>query len=143
MTTSLAITEHLNLEPGDVCTHTRWSPGRKIDPSTADAVHGSWRPASENSSGSWSLADLQEELTRRYFAKGDDMALSDDDVDRIARAVWALAVKPNDETPAQPARWWLMRTQLIARQYLGGWNEGDPPHPTVLARVDDNVKRLL
>jgi hypothetical protein len=38
---------------------------RKIDPATAAAVQGAWRPGSANSSGTWILIDLQAECRRR------------------------------------------------------------------------------
>lgn len=51
--------------PSDVCTHNVWAPSRKIDPATATAVQGAWRPRSTNSSGTWNLDDLADECTRR------------------------------------------------------------------------------
>lgn len=51
--------------PTDVDMHWTYAPGRKIDPAQANVVAGTWRPASMNSSGSWSLDDLRAELTRR------------------------------------------------------------------------------
>lgn len=48
-----------------VCQHVNWAPTRKIDPATAAAVQGRWRPASTNGSGSWRLDDLVAELARR------------------------------------------------------------------------------
>lgn len=49
----------------DVCTHQRWAPTRKIDPATAAAVQGPWKPRSVNSSGSWNCDDLIAECVRR------------------------------------------------------------------------------
>jgi hypothetical protein len=55
--------------PGDVVTHALGAgdgyTDRKIDPATAAAVQGSWRPSSVNSSGTWSLADIRGECSRR------------------------------------------------------------------------------
>ena len=65
------------------------------------------------------------------------MPLSDEDIDRIANAVWAKTI---DTTPAgaeiepQPARYWLQRTFLIVREYLGG-----VPRPT--RRRPDHAQR--
>jgi N-acetylmuramoyl-L-alanine amidase len=65
---SLAIAAGLELAAGDVAQHHDWAPDRKIDPATAAAVTGGWRPAAVNSSGSWSLADLRAELLERAGA---------------------------------------------------------------------------
>lgn len=62
---SLALTDYLGLLPTDVGTHVAWT-SRKIDPATAAAVQGPWKPRSINTSGSWSLDDLRAELTRRH-----------------------------------------------------------------------------
>src|SRR5262249_23262016 len=70
--------------PDDVFTHALgagdgWT-DRKIDPATAAAVQGPWRPRAVNSSGTWSLADIRAECVARAGApappsKGDDVAL--------------------------------------------------------------------
>lgn len=62
---SLALSSFYGLAPDDVATHASYSVGRKIDPATAAAVRGPWRPASINSSGTWSLDDVRAELRRR------------------------------------------------------------------------------
>jgi hypothetical protein len=69
---SLAVCDALWLEPTDALGHFDWTPGRKIDPATAAAVQGPWRPASVNSSGTWSLADLHAELLARHLTNGED-----------------------------------------------------------------------
>lgn len=58
---SLALTNWLGLPPDDVCTHAAWTT-RKIDPARAEAVEGPWQPRSVNSSGTWSLDDIVDEL---------------------------------------------------------------------------------
>jgi len=65
---SLAVCAALGLAPDDVAGHVDYSPGRKIDPATAAAVQGPWRPRSINSSGSWNVADLRAELIARAAA---------------------------------------------------------------------------
>ncbi len=65
MRTSLACAAAYGLAPADVAGHWDYSGPRKIDPATAAAVQGPWRPRSVNGSGSWSLADLRAELNRR------------------------------------------------------------------------------
>jgi len=56
-------------QPTDLFTHNAYTPGRKIDPATASAVHGPWKPRSVNSSQSWSVADVKAEATRRAGTK--------------------------------------------------------------------------
>jgi len=51
--------------PADCLTHHEWTPGRKIDPATAGAVEGPWRPGSLNTSGTWSMVDIRAEANRR------------------------------------------------------------------------------
>jgi hypothetical protein len=54
--------------PTDAISHRRWAPDRKIDPATADAVQGLWRPGAETSSGTWDLDDITAEAARRADA---------------------------------------------------------------------------
>jgi hypothetical protein len=122
---SLAITAHLGIEPGDIATHTRWSPGRKIDPATAAAVEGGWRPGAENASGSWRLEDIVDELYRRHFATGDE-TVTDDDIERIARRaaelVWTYEIDSTtgDGTgDREPARFLLDRTYNTVQRLAG------------------------
>jgi len=53
--------------PADVAGHVHYT-NRKIDPATAAAVQGAWRPRSINSSGSWNLDDMRAEHVRRAAA---------------------------------------------------------------------------
>jgi hypothetical protein len=50
--------------PEDVQTHASYTT-RKIDPATAAAVQGPWRPHAVNSSGTWDVTDLKNECRRR------------------------------------------------------------------------------
>jgi len=61
-----ALNKHFGNISSDLETHQSYAPDRKIDPATAAAVQGSWRPASVTSSGTWSLADLRAECERRW-----------------------------------------------------------------------------
>ena len=63
---SIAVARALGLRPTDVCEHQPYAPTRKIDPATADAVDGPWRPSSCSSSGTWDLDDLVAEITERW-----------------------------------------------------------------------------
>jgi hypothetical protein len=64
-----AISNELNRRfgnlPSDIFNHQTWAPDRKIDPATAAAVVGSWRPASSTSSGTWDQSDVVTEANRR------------------------------------------------------------------------------
>jgi hypothetical protein len=60
-----ALAAAYGLKPTDCCTHSLWSPGRKIDPATAAAVEGPWQPRDIGSAGSWSLTDIRSEANRR------------------------------------------------------------------------------
>jgi len=62
---SNALNARFGNQPGDVITHHVWAPTRKIDPATAAAVQGPWRPGSINSSGTWALDDIRAECQRR------------------------------------------------------------------------------
>ena len=61
-----ALNKHFGNVATDLETHQSYAPDRKIDPATAAAVQGAWRPASITSSGTWSIADLREECQRRW-----------------------------------------------------------------------------
>ena len=52
-------------QPTDVGTHQFYAPDRKIDPATADAVQGPWRPSACTSSGTWSLEAVRAECEAR------------------------------------------------------------------------------
>jgi hypothetical protein len=62
---SNALNAHVGNQPYDIITHHVWAPSRKIDPATAAAVEGPWKPRSLNSSGTWSLDDIVTECVRR------------------------------------------------------------------------------
>lgn len=96
-----------------VCHHQAWAPTRKIDPATAAAVLGPWRPRATTSSGTWSLDDLIVEAQRRAFTPTPTpppLFLEEDDV--------RLFTCPGD--PARPA-------VLLA----GGWRK--------IARTDEEA----
>lgn len=49
----------------DCISHQGYAPSRKIDPATATAVQGPWRPNSVTSSGTWDYRDIRNEAVRR------------------------------------------------------------------------------
>lgn len=80
----------------------------------------------------WELPGDQEE----------DLPLSDDDINKIAKAVWAFQIETTGGVfEKQPARYWLQRNFAIARQYLGGFSGKPPVAPTMLAKINDNTKK--
>jgi hypothetical protein len=62
---SNALNAFVGNRPDDVVGHAHYAPTRKIDPATASAVQGSWRPRSINSSGTWNLDDIKAECRAR------------------------------------------------------------------------------
>lgn len=101
-------------QPGDLFTHADWTLAaggyRKIDPAVAGAVEGPWQPRPTNTSNTWNVDDVRVEAARRATTAppdngGDDMALTDDDIARIATAVWqrAVALKTGEPGETRPA----------------------------------------
>lgn len=96
--------------PTDVFSHalgggeaTGWT-SRKIDPATAASVEGPWRPRSVNGSGTWSLADIRAECSRRSSSSpapappDPSLPIGDDDM--------AYAVLQASDDPSGPFLWW-------------------------------------
>jgi len=141
---SNAINRRCGNQPGDVCTHQHYAPERKIDPSTCTAVQGDWYPSSVTGSGSWSVDDLRNECARRAATGGEDeMPLSDDDITKIAKAVWDYEIDTTARDAGidpEPAGHWLQRSYLIARQYLGKFSGHPAADPTLLKQIHDNTK---
>lgn len=83
---SNALNAFVGNQPTDVISHQVWAPTRKIDPATAAAVQGPWKPRSCTSSGTWNLDDIKAECARRAASpdQGDD-EVTDEDIERIAR----------------------------------------------------------
>lgn len=108
---SVAVVRAYGLDPGDICTHYEWAPTRKIDPATADAVQGPWRPRSATSSGTWNLDDLIAEHRRRYEGD-DDMPTADE----IAQKVWEQPVG-NQITGSQTDPAWIILKAAHAEAY--------------------------
>jgi peptidoglycan hydrolase-like protein with peptidoglycan-binding domain len=66
---SNALNAHFGNQPTDITSHALGAgdgyTDRKIDPARAEAVQGPWQPRSVNGSGTWSLADMRDECSRR------------------------------------------------------------------------------
>ena len=118
----------------EVYGHAEWAPDRKVDP----AGPSPWAQGNNT----WDM-----DAFRRSVAEcgngDDDMPLTDDDVNRIAEAVWA---KPIDTTgkeagiEQQPARYWLQRTFLIVQEFLGTFPGRPAAAPSMLKQIWDKVK---
>lgn len=84
---SNALNAMVGNRPDDIISHHHWAPDRKIDPATADAVQGPWRPRSINSSGTWNLDDMRSECNRRAGSSPGPTPTppsgGDDDVEKI------------------------------------------------------------
>jgi hypothetical protein len=99
---SIAVTNWLGLEPTDISSHAGWTT-RKIDPATAAAVQGPWRPASVNTSGTWSLDDLRHEAARRAASGAAPIPPSEDDMtDEQARQLAELHAAMVQAQPGFP-----------------------------------------
>jgi hypothetical protein len=100
---SNALNAYLGNAPTDVTSHALGAgdgyTNRKIDPATAAAVQGPWRPASVNPSGTWSLADMRAECSRRASSSSlvpptpEDPPMTADEMTQVAtltaQMVWS------------------------------------------------------
>jgi N-acetylmuramoyl-L-alanine amidase len=105
-----ALMTNYGIPLGHVRAHFEWAPDRKIDPA------GSSRYA--NGGASWNMDKFRTDC---YNAAGgsvpeptpepeDDVALSDDDINRIVAAVWAKKYSIKDQPQPQAAGWILANT---------------------------------
>lgn len=90
-TVSNIVNAKLGNRPSDCCTHNVWAPTRKIDPATAPAVQGPWKPRGTNSSGTWNLDDIRDECERRSgspIPQPPTPTPDDEDDDMIFDGLW-------------------------------------------------------
>jgi hypothetical protein len=101
--------------------HFEWAPDRKIDP----AGPSPWATGN----ASWNMDAFRADLN------GGDMPLSDDDVRRIADAVWTHDV-------GGVKAWSAINTiRGTVRQFLGGWKaDTPPPDETLLKQIHNNTR---
>lgn len=128
--TANAVNRRLGNQPTDVAGHVHYAPGRKIDPATANAVQGPWRPRSCNSSGSWDLDDMRAEHARRAATPPPTPTPEDDDM-ATAPALWQMndagaiyAVYMNGASPLGYKVWLPSGDAMRAFQQLAtinGW----------------------
>lgn len=141
---AVTLSAYFGNQPSDVITHALGSgdgwTDRKIDPATADAVEGPWQPTACNSSGTWLLADIRAECLARAGAypptNGDD-DVTDDDINRIAEAVWARLLHNYVDGSDQPAGAMVSFAHLAASDT---WNR---PVRNIKADEDQPAGALL
>lgn len=109
-----ALTKAYGMAATDVTTHAAYAPTRKIDPATAAAVEGPWKPRSLNSSGTWSLADIRAELADRAIPGGGGMLWSRMRVDGSA----AVFMGWSDGRIMPQAEWVNGNDQVQLARYL-------------------------
>jgi hypothetical protein len=110
---------------GYVRAHFEWAPTRKVDPAGASP----WSPDDR----SWNMDAFRADVAAGSGGStgGDDMPLSDDDLDRVAARVWQYMIGE------QNAGAHLRQAHMIPRFYLGPWKPGwELPDPTTLERID-------
>lgn len=92
---SNALNARFGNPPTDVFNHNTWAPSRKIDPATASAVQGGWRPGSSTSSGTWAQNDVTTECQRRagdhYGPETEDDDMTDEQLAEITSRLDAIA----------------------------------------------------
>jgi len=106
-TVNNALADAYGLAPSDLATHNGWCepscPGRKIEPATAAAVQGPWRPGPVNGSGTWSQTDVRAEAARRATPpppQGDD-DMTDDQARQLLELHQAMCTpQPGFTDPA-------------------------------------------
>lgn len=128
-----ALCDSYGIDRNCVRGHFEWAPTRKVDP----AGPSQWSP----DDSSWDM-----DAFRRACGTEEetDMPLSDDDIARIADAVWRYefdTTQGSANIDPQPARYWLQRAYLIVAQYLGGFSGHPAKNPTMLKEIHDNTKK--
>ena len=83
----------------DCISHHGYAPSRKIDPATAAAVQGPWRPSSINSSGTWSVDDIRSEAVRRATATIPPQPPTTGDDEEMAYGPYLIQATGRDGNP--------------------------------------------
>ena len=116
----------------DVFAHFEWAPDRKIDPAGPSPY--------ATGDQSWDMDAFRADV-ERYDLEGDDMPLSDDDLDRIAERVWGYMIGDPKQGEDNPAGWRLKQIQGMCRTYLGGFQDSaELPDRTLLQQIHTNTK---
>lgn len=125
-----ALKKAYGIADAHVRAHFEWAPTRKTDPA------GQSRYASGSSM--WNMDQFRADCTGE---EDEDMPLSDEDINKIAKAVWNFKIgDPPDED--KPAQWRLRQVHGASRYYLGGWDDDwETPDESTLKRIDKNTKK--
>jgi hypothetical protein len=130
-----ALGDHYGIPVGHVRGHVEWAPGRKIDP----AGPSPWATGA----ATWNMDAYRSSVFNTNPPDPDDgeddMPLSDEDVQRIAAAVWHMKINTlEDGLDPYEAQFLLDRSFNIVRRHLG--TAGEIPDEPALVRVDKNTR---
>jgi hypothetical protein len=122
--------------PAEVAPECGWkqqSPGPQMGQSWATWIHLECLPSR------W---DDDRTVEQMLGDEGDDMPLSDEDLDKIAQRVWEYAIGDPKQGEDNPAGWRLKQIQGMCRTYLGGFQDkAELPDRTLLQQVHANTKK--
>lgn len=124
---SNALNARVDNQPSDITSHALGKgngyTNRKIDPATAAAVQGPWKPRSTNSSGTWDLDDMRSECTRRASsAPQPEPEPEEDDVYQSIIVVSGGGNTPGATAVVDPgfkSKSWIGATESAALTELG------------------------
>jgi N-acetylmuramoyl-L-alanine amidase len=126
-----ALMAHYNIPINHVRSHFEWAPDRKTDPA------GQSRFAS--GSAKWNMNAFRNECSE---AGDDDMPLTQQDIDKIAKAVWEYMIGDPKQGEDNPAGWRLKQIQGMCRTYMGGFQDSaELPDRTLLQQIHANTKK--
>ena len=98
-------------------------------------------PGAETSCPGKNVIAVWDEFIVPFELEEIEVPLSQEDVDRIAAAVWAHRIAGDEPTENRTASWRLKQVSGTVRQYLGGWKETmTPPEKTLLKQIHENTK---
>lgn len=116
ISTANAVNAHIGNVATDISSHHAYAPDRKIDPATANAVQGPWKPSSVNSSGSWNLTDMGTVHTQRWG--GSAPPITEDDPMRILQ-INDVATSPSFILTGHVATW--LPTMEVYNAYINAY----------------------
>jgi hypothetical protein len=126
-----------NIPVSAVHSHWEWAPTRKNDPAGGPR----WQHGGGPSAISWTMDEFRADLAAGTGdTEGEDMPLSDEDVQKVAKAVWDHIIEGDQPDERKPAGWRLRQIQGTVRYYLGGWKEAwQLPDQTLLKKIDEQT----
>jgi hypothetical protein len=141
---SNALNAFFGNQPTDVFNHNTWAPTRKIDPATASAVQGPWKPGSSTSSGTWRQSDVTSECQRRASTAPPTPPDPDNEDDEMTPEQAQQLADCLDRINYVSAQ-----CDSIAANIYGGANNDPPYDASVWGRIDtvsrqvDDVRNAL